>query len=143
MKNNYGPTDFVCFKLNKVVRNIKRFYESKLSSYDITTSQFYVLNVLWENDGIKFKDLAKSANMDGSTLTGILDRMEQNGLVERRDDPDDRRSLLIYLTDKAKKEGPALISIAKRFDRDVKEMFSKEDFDTFLKVIDRLSEKIE
>ncbi|HOV79072.1 MAG TPA: MarR family transcriptional regulator [Bacillota bacterium] len=141
--NGCGPTEFVCFKLNRAVRNIKRYYESKLASHDITASQFYVLNTLWENDGAKFKDLAKCANIDGSTLTGILDRMEHSGLVERRDDPDDRRSLLIFLTEKAKKEGPELINIAKKFDREVKEKFSREDFEIFLKVLDQLSKQIE
>lgn len=139
--NSSGLRESVCFKLNRVVRNIKRYYENRLAPYDITASQFFVLNVLWENDGIKFKDLAKCANMDGSTLTGILDRMEQSGLVERRDDPDDRRSLLIFLTEKAKKEGPELISIAKSFDREVKEKFSKKDFETFLRVLDQLFEQ--
>ncbi len=138
--NSSGSREFVCFKLNTVVRNIKRYYESRLASYDITTSQFYVLNALWENDGIKFKDLARCANMDGSTLTGILDRMEQSGFVERMDDPDDRRSLLIFLTEKAKNEGPELISIAKKLDYELKEKFSKEDFETFIKVLDQLFE---
>lgn len=141
--NGFGPIEFICFKLNIVVRNIKRYYESKLASYDITPSQFYVLNALWGNDGMKFKDLAKCANMDGSTLTGILDRMEQSEFVERRNDPDDRRSLLIFLTEKAKKEGPELISIAEGLDREVKEKFSEEDFKTFLKVLDQLSSQID
>lgn len=139
--NSCGPREFVCFKLNRVVRNIKRYYESKLTPYNITPSQFYVLNALWENDGIKFKDLSMCADIDGSTLTGILDRMELRGFVERRDDPDDRRSLLVFLTDKAKKEGPELINIAKKLDLAFRAKFSKKDFEIFLKVLDRLFEQ--
>lgn len=94
--HQYGPEKYICFKLSKVMRKLQRYYESNLASFEITPVQFYVLSALWENDGMKFKELARSMNMDGSTLTGILDRMERGGFVERRDDPEDRRSLLVF-----------------------------------------------
>lgn len=137
--NGSGPTKYVCFKLGKVMRKVQRYYESSLASYEITPVQFYVLNALWENDGMKFKDLAKSVNIDGSTLTGILDRMERGGFVERRDDPEDRRSLLVFLTEKAKRIGPTIISLAEKLDQGIKKQFSEEEFSTFLKVLEQLS----
>lgn len=137
--NEMGPSKYVCFKLGKVMRKVQRYYESNLSPFEITPVQFYVLNALWENDGLKFKDLAKSVNMDGSTLTGILDRMERGGFVERRNDPEDRRSLLIFLTEKAKSIGPVVISLAEKLDREIKGQFSKEEFETFLTVLEQLS----
>ncbi|MGQ9825899.1 MAG: MarR family winged helix-turn-helix transcriptional regulator, partial [Desulfotomaculales bacterium] len=81
----FGPARYICFKLNRVMRKIQRYYENGLSPYGITPVQFYVLSALWAGDGIKFKDLARRLDMDGSTLTGILDRMERLDLVERRD----------------------------------------------------------
>jgi len=134
-----GPTKYICFKLGKVMRKVQRYYESNLSSYEITPVQFYALNALWENDGMKFKDLAKSVNIDGSTLTGILDRMERGEFVERRDDPEDRRSLLVFLTEKSKRIGPVIISLAEKLDQGIKEQFSEEEFSTFLRVLERLS----
>lgn len=137
--NDSGPAKYICFKLGKVMRKVQRYYESNLAPYEITPVQFYVLNALWENDGMKFKDLAKSVNMDGSTLTGILDRMERGGFVERRDDPDDRRSLLVFLTGKAREVGPVIISLAEKLDREIKEQFSKEELSIFLEVLEQLS----
>lgn len=137
--NDSGPGKYICFKLGKVMRKVQRYYEGNLSPYEITPVQFYVLNALWENDGAKFKDLAKSVNMDGSTLTGILDRMERGGFVERRDDPEDRRSLLVFLTEKARKIGPVIISLAEKLDQEIKEQFSKEEFSIFLRVLEQLS----
>lgn len=129
-KNNIGgPSQYICFKLSKVMRKVQRYYESNLSPFGITPVQFYVLSVLWENDGVKFKDLARSLNMDGSTLTGILDRMERMDYVERRDDPDDRRSLRIFLKEKAKENYTEIISLAERLNQKIMEKFSEEEFD--------------
>ncbi|WP_449240926.1 MarR family winged helix-turn-helix transcriptional regulator [Desulfoscipio gibsoniae] len=136
--HQYGPEKYICFKLSKVMRRVQRYYESNLASFEITPVQFYVLSALWENDGMKFKELARGINMDGSTLTGILDRMERGGYVERRNDPEDRRSLLIFLTSKAKEHGASMIKLAEKLDMEIKGQFSPADFNTFLKVLDEL-----
>ena len=93
MENMQGPEKYICFKLNKVKRKINRYYESKLAPFNITPVQFYVLSALWDKDEIKFKDLARRLDMDSSTLTGILDRIEKRGLIKRKQDPKDRRSI--------------------------------------------------
>ena len=77
--NNEGPEQYICFKLNKVRRKIQRYYESKLAPFGLTPMQFYVLSALWDRDEIKFKDLSNRMNMDGSTLTGVLDQWRQTG----------------------------------------------------------------
>ncbi|MGC7872528.1 MarR family winged helix-turn-helix transcriptional regulator [Desulfosporosinus sp. SYSU MS00001] len=120
------------------MRKIYRYYESNLSPYGITPSQFYVLTVVWENDGLKFKDLAKRLEMDGSTLTSILDRMERQDLVERRDDPEDRRSLLVCLKEKARANILEITNLAETMDREIKERFSREEYAIFEKVLERL-----
>jgi len=135
-----GPEKYICYKLSKVMRKVQRYYEVALAPYGITPVQFYVWNALFENDGLKFKDLAESVSMDGSTLTGILDRMERAGFVERRPDPDDRRSLLIFLTPNAIEMGPAMVESAACLDREIKSQFSREEFASFVSVLDSLFE---
>lgn len=123
-KNNIGgPSQYICFKLSRVMRNVQRYYENSLSSFGITPVQFYVLSELWINDGIKFKELARNLSMDGSTLTGILDRLERLDYVERRDDPEDRRSLLIFLKEKAKSNQAEIIGLAEKLNKEIKEKF--------------------
>ena len=136
---NGGPSKYICFKLSRVMRKVQRYYESNLSSFGITPVQFYVLSALWENDGVKFKDLARSLNMDGSTLTGILDRMERLDFVERRNDPEDRRSLLIFLKEKAKQIQLEVISLAEKLNQKIKEDFNETEFSAFERVLDKLS----
>jgi len=138
-----GPNRYICYKLSRVMRKVQRYYEAGLVNFEITPVQFYVLSNLLGNDGVKFKDLAKSIGIDGSTLTGILDRMERGGFVERRDDPEDRRSLLVFLTEKSKEIGPDMINLAAKLDYDIRKQFDEADFATFVKVLDQLGETME
>ncbi|MFC1610763.1 MarR family winged helix-turn-helix transcriptional regulator [Myxococcota bacterium] len=66
-----------------------------------------VLMALWQEDGLKAGELGRRAGLDPSTMTGLLDRMERDVLVERRADPHDRRAQRIFLTDSGHDiEGP-------------------------------------
>lgn len=139
--NNRNPAKYVCYKLSRVMRKVHRYYEGNLSQYGITPSQFYVLSAVWEKDGLKFKELARSLEMDGSTLTSILDRMERLDLVERRNDPEDRRSLLVFLKDKAKQKINEIAHLAEELDQEIKQRFSDEEFATFERVLEKLSQE--
>ena len=133
------PSKYICYKLSRVMRKVHRYYESSFSQFGITPAQFYVLSAVWENNGVKFKDLAKSLEMDGSTLTSILDRLERQDLLERRDDPEDRRSLLVFLTEKAKQSIAEITCLAEKLNQEIKERFSDEEFATFERVLEKLS----
>ena len=65
----------------------------------LTPSQFAVLSMLWDKDGLPFKDLATANWCTRPTMTGIVDTLEKKGLVIRQPHPNDRRSLLVCLTD--------------------------------------------
>ena len=62
-----------------------------------------VLLVLWEEDGLQAAEVARRAGLEPSTITGLLDRLEQLQLVERQADPEDRRAVRIHLTRAAAK----------------------------------------
>lgn len=136
--NSSRPSKYVCYKLSRVMRKVHRYYESSFSQYGITPAQFYVLSAVFENDGVKFKELAKSLDMDGSTLTSILDRLERQDFLERRDDPEDKRSLLVFLTEKAKQSLAEITCLAEKLNQEIKERFSDEEFATFERVLEKL-----
>ncbi len=133
-----GPENYICFKLNKVRRKIHRYYESKLAPFNITPSQFYVLSALWDKNELKFKDLARRLDMDGATLTGILDRMEKRGFIKRKEDPEDRRSVRVCLTDKSKEIMPQMIGIAQSLDKEFRDKVPDEEFMMLLRILDQL-----
>lgn len=61
-----------------------------------------VLISLWRTDGPKAVDLGRQAGLEPSTMTGLVDRMERDGLVYRQADKDDRRAQRIFLTDEGR-----------------------------------------
>lgn len=138
MTDSEGPENYICFKLNKVRRKIHRYYEVKLAPFNITPVQFYVLSALWDQDEIKFKDLAKRLDMDGATLTGILDRMEKREFIVRKEDNTDRRSVIVSLTSAAKDIRPQMIEIAKDLDAEFRDKVKEDDYSTLLNVLDQL-----
>jgi DNA-binding MarR family transcriptional regulator len=95
--------EHVCFLLDVATRRITRFYNRRLRRFGITYNHLFILTCLWEQDGVHVKDLAKQLDLDSSSLTGHLDRLERVALVVRQDDPDDRRAVRVFLTAKGRR----------------------------------------
>lgn len=104
-KAKYEYPDFLCFQISALSRRVARFWNSYLSDLGlkITLTQSYVLLSLLERDGRSVKEIAGAVQLDSSAITGLVDRLVKEGLVERRADTEDRRSLRVHLT----KEGRA------------------------------------
>jgi DNA-binding MarR family transcriptional regulator len=122
------------------MRRVYNYYEQRLSAYGLTPPQYFVFNALWMGDGVSAGELGDRVSLDGSTLTGIIDRMERSGYVERRPNPDDRRSVLIFLTPTARELGPRILEFADELDATLRQPFSQEDIDTFQRVLRALAE---
>jgi DNA-binding MarR family transcriptional regulator len=92
----------ICFLLDVATRRITKFYNRRLRRFGITYNHLFILTCLWEQDGVHVKDLAHQLCLDSSSLTGHLDRLERAALVVRQDDPDDRRAVRVFLTEKGR-----------------------------------------
>lgn len=136
--SNFSPSDFICFKLSRAMRKVQRYYELNLAPFEITPAQFYVLIALYETNGVKFKELAQKLSMDGATLTGILDRLERMGFVKKENDPEDRRSLLVFLGEKAEAHGDEINRLAKTLDNEIRAQFEQDDFITLSRLLDKI-----
>lgn len=77
----------------------------------LTPAQWKVILVLNIMDGLTQKEIAEKISIDGSTLVPVLDKMEQEGLVQRKTDPQDRRNNRIFLTDKSESTVDSIIGI--------------------------------
>lgn len=123
------------------MRRVYEHYESRLAPYNLTAPQYMVFNALWAGDGITIGELGQRVSLDGSTVTGILDRMEKNGYIERRPNADDRRSALVFLTQKAREIAPAIIPLADELDASIRSRFPAKDMAIFERVLRELGEK--
>ena len=87
---------FWCFRLGAITRKISREYNTRFLEFGITLGQSFVLFDLLEHDGAGIKDIAGRVQLDSPAVTGLVDRLSRQGLVERIDDPSDRRSVKSY-----------------------------------------------
>ena len=89
----------LCFPVYAASRLITREYQPFLDKLKLTYPQYLVLMVLWENDCIQVNDIAKKLILNTNTITPLLKRMEQQGLIIRNRSDKDERKVLIKLTE--------------------------------------------
>ena len=90
--------DCISFLVGKAGQQIARRAREKLAAHGVTPTQYAVLKVLWEQDGQSGADLTGRLLMDSATVTGVLDRLQAAGLLERRPHDQDRRIHSLFLT---------------------------------------------
>lgn len=93
------------FLISRIKQVGGRLFDRMLSEADVDAfngAQGRILYILWQKDGLTISQISGQTSLANTTLTSMLDRMEQSGLIVRSPSPTDRRALLIHLTDKAK-----------------------------------------
>ena len=87
------------YMLTVAQREVFFQFSKRLSEYGITPGQYDVLNCLWENGFTTPKEIAQYLHLENSSVSGVLDRMQRRGLIDRILDPNDRRSIRVIATD--------------------------------------------
>lgn len=93
------------FLISRIKQMGTRIFDRLLAASGIDSfngAQGRILYVLWQKDNISISSLSAQTSLANTTLTAMLDRMEDIGLIIRKPDPKDRRNRLIALTEKAK-----------------------------------------
>jgi MarR family transcriptional regulator for hemolysin len=90
------------FIIMDVARLLKTYADQRARQFGISRAQWAVLARIERNEGVKQTELADMLDLQPITLTRLLDRLADNGLIERRADPNDRRANRLHLTPAAK-----------------------------------------
>ena len=90
----------LCFPLYACARGIVRQYKPFLDEIGLTYTQYITMMVLWEHRQVTSKALGERLFLDSGTLTPVLKKLEEKGMVSRARDPQDERNLMVTLTDR-------------------------------------------
>ena len=90
------------FTIMDVARLLKTYADQRARQFGISRAQWAVLIRIDRSEGLKQTELADMLDLQPITLTRLLDRLADNGLIERRSDPNDRRANRLYLMPAAK-----------------------------------------
>ncbi|GAC1468946.1 MAG: MarR family transcriptional regulator [Desulfuromonadaceae bacterium] len=110
----YDIENSIGFLLSKGYQRAWAILREEIEQYDLTPPQFALLAFLWQQDGLTQVELSEKGQIDRSTIGGLIDRLERNGLLERRQHPQDRRAYRIYLTEQGKAMESTLSACAER-----------------------------
>ncbi|OZI71114.1 MarR family winged helix-turn-helix transcriptional regulator [Bordetella genomosp. 12] len=91
--------DQLCFALHSTTLAMNKVYRKLLAQLGLTYSQYLVMMVLWEQDGLTLSDIGKRLFLDSATLTPLLKRLESAGLLRRERGAHDERQVIISLTE--------------------------------------------
>ena len=90
----------LCFALYGAAQRVTRLYRPLLDALGLTYPQYLAMLVLWETSPRTVGAMGDALDLDSSTLTPLLKRLEVGGLIDRRRDPKDERRVIVALTDK-------------------------------------------
>ncbi|MCP3923219.1 MAG: MarR family transcriptional regulator [Desulfobacterales bacterium] len=128
----------ICFQLGKTQKKITRKYREKISDLDLTHGQFFMLIALYEDDGVLPSVLAEKTCQDRATTTGLIDRLERDGWIERKPSNRDRRTLGIHLSAKAQQFKEEILKIFEGVNSTFTSLFTIEEWQTFMGFLDKL-----
>ena len=129
------------FLIGKIHRLAHRIFTKKLKEYRINLinpAQGRIMFVLWRNDGISIKELGEKTSLKKSTMTSMLDRLEENGYIKRVPSKEDRRKILIKRTQKDIEMEKKYIEVSQDMTGIYYSGFSDEDKDRFEDYLRRL-----
>lgn len=114
-QNSFG------WMINVIANKVSKDFDLELKKHGLTIALWPTLMCLWEEEGVTQRDIAEKSKVENSTTTRTLDKLEKLELVERRADPNSRRSFRIYLTEKGKALEEVLIPIPIKLNKELME----------------------
>jgi MarR family transcriptional regulator, lower aerobic nicotinate degradation pathway regulator len=126
------------FLLAKAYQRAFALFKEEFDRYDLTPQQFGLLAFLWLEDGLSQTELSARSQIDRTTMGGLIDRLEKEGMVERRNHPEDRRAYQVFLTVKGQSLEDELSAVANKVLRKVTAPLTNEEHATLIKLLTKI-----
>jgi DNA-binding MarR family transcriptional regulator len=119
--------DCTIFLLAKAYQKAHADFKKRLHPFSLTNLQHLVLEALWYREGMTATELGKFLVLDKATLSGVLDRLVDSDWIRKEPDPEDRRVLRLYPSEKAEKMKAPLIELRREANEDLLSIFAVEE----------------
>lgn len=126
------------YRLKLLSLLMTRMFQDRAAEYNVTVSHWVILCRLWLDDGVYVTEVGEFVEQVGGTLTGVLDRMEERNLIERRPDARDGRCSRVWLTPAGDALFAVLPPIALEVVSKILKDIPQDDVDFFHAMFDRL-----
>ena len=133
---------FIDFIVRTSWHKISRLYNQKAALHNATMSVGFILMII-EKEGTPSTKLGPKMGMEATSLTRILQSMEEDGLIRREYSSTDKRKVLIFLTDEGVKLRRVVRDYLLEFNEVCQKKINKKELQAFLKVMNTIDETIE
>ena len=121
--------------IEQTYRHLEQVYERLISPLGLNILEWYALRALYADDGMSASHLAQLVCRHPSSMTALLDRMEEKGLLRREVDLQDRRSVRIFLTDQGRAHEAQVHRVAQQLSDLLSDLVTPEQLETFHTVL--------
>jgi DNA-binding MarR family transcriptional regulator len=136
------PKETVCYHFKCTWHAVSRLYNEEGSKFGLTASEgFVLLNI--DESGTAATKIAPKIGMEATSLSRMLKNMETEGLIYRKSNEEDKRSVKVFLTNRGKEKKQIARKVVKRFNSVVKESISEKKLQTFFEVVEEINNIIE
>ena len=133
----------VGYQVNHLGRLFAQALRIRIAQHGVVPGQFAQLLALYEEEGLTQSQLCERVKIDQSTMAHTLQRMERDGLVERRPDPADGRRALIALTERSRKLESELVQAAEEVNSVAARGLTEAEVALALQLVTRMIENLE
>ena len=130
------------FEIGETAHALRKAFDRHAAGMGVTRAQWKVLFRLTRQPGLRQIELADMLDVEAITLSRIIDRLAESGLVERRSDPVDRRAWRLHVTEKAQPLIERLQGVASLMTADAFDGFDQQQIDILRQLLARVRENV-
>ncbi len=134
------------FLISQVKQLSDRTFERILKAKGVDEfngAQGRILYILWNNNNISIKQISKFTKLAKTTLTAMLERMEMQGLIKRTVSQEDKREIIVSLTDKAKTLQTDFLDVTRQMEEIFYKNFTEKQIENFENTLKKIIENLE
>ncbi|RJX66554.1 MarR family transcriptional regulator [Vibrio sinensis] len=138
MTNEFDRQSSFGWMVNVVANHAEKKFELELKKHGLTVALWPTMMCLWEEEGVTQRDIAAKSKVENSTTTRTLDKLEKLDLVERRADPNSRRSFRIYLTDKGRAMQEDLLPVPVAVNQELMDVLDESEQKDMIRLLQKM-----
>jgi len=135
-------TGFVCYVMKGTMKKLEKYMGQKFDEYGINLAQSFILFSLMEKDGLTLTEIGNRTQIENSSLTTMVDRLEKEELAKRSLDSQDRRVIRLFITEKGLVLAEKVLDEGSRLNGYLKGQLGQNG-DIFLESLMKISESLE
>lgn len=135
--------DRVSILIKSIALSIDKFAGQVLTPYELSNAQYKIIKFLYSHTDtpVRQTDIETSFSLTNPTVTGILQNLEKKGFIQRIPNPEDKRSKLLILTEKAFSMKEELYQIGESIEAHVTSSLTKTEYDELMRLLQKIENR--